>query len=166
MSAFALKDGVVHHTYSIYDRGGRAADGDHRMLDLAPLVVTRKARVLVAPPDEYETTQKEQRDDEAPDGTQRSGKRSENKLLAEEKKITRATMSSRRCDASSRGGSREGLHLRDRDGDQVPGGALRRALTAAHLPLHVRPRLRGGLPRLLLDHDNLDPNVVHLNART
>jgi predicted dithiol-disulfide oxidoreductase (DUF899 family) len=37
MSAFALKDGVVHHTYSTYDRGVEQLMGTYRILDLAPL---------------------------------------------------------------------------------------------------------------------------------
>ena len=37
MSAFALNDGVVHHTYSTYDRGTEQLMGTYRMLDLAPL---------------------------------------------------------------------------------------------------------------------------------
>jgi len=37
MSAFALSDGVVHHTYSTYDRGTEQLMGTYRMLDLAPL---------------------------------------------------------------------------------------------------------------------------------
>ena len=37
MSTFALKDGVVHHTYSTYDRGVEQLMGTYRMLDLAPL---------------------------------------------------------------------------------------------------------------------------------
>ena len=37
MSAFALRDGVVHHTYSTYDRGVEQLMGTYRMLDLAPL---------------------------------------------------------------------------------------------------------------------------------
>jgi predicted dithiol-disulfide oxidoreductase (DUF899 family) len=37
MSAFALMDGVVHHTYSTYDRGVEQLMGTYRMLDLAPL---------------------------------------------------------------------------------------------------------------------------------
>jgi predicted dithiol-disulfide oxidoreductase (DUF899 family) len=37
MSAFALKDGVVHHTYSTYDRGVEQLIGTLRILDLAPL---------------------------------------------------------------------------------------------------------------------------------
>jgi predicted dithiol-disulfide oxidoreductase (DUF899 family) len=37
MSAFALKNGVVHHTYSTYDRGVEQLMGTYRMLDLAPL---------------------------------------------------------------------------------------------------------------------------------
>ena len=37
MSAFALKGGVVHHTYSTYDRGVEQLMGTYRILDLAPL---------------------------------------------------------------------------------------------------------------------------------
>ena len=37
MSAFALRDGLVHHTYSTYDRGVEQLMGTYRMLDLAPL---------------------------------------------------------------------------------------------------------------------------------
>jgi predicted dithiol-disulfide oxidoreductase (DUF899 family) len=37
MSVFALEDGVVHHTYSTYDRGVEQLMGTYRMLDLAPL---------------------------------------------------------------------------------------------------------------------------------
>ena len=37
MSAFALKDGVVHHTYSTYGRGVEQLMGTYHMLDLAPL---------------------------------------------------------------------------------------------------------------------------------
>jgi predicted dithiol-disulfide oxidoreductase (DUF899 family) len=37
MSTFALKDGVVHRTYSTYDRGVEQLMGTYRMLDLAPL---------------------------------------------------------------------------------------------------------------------------------
>jgi predicted dithiol-disulfide oxidoreductase (DUF899 family) len=37
MSAFALKDGVVHHTYSTYGRGVEQLMGTYRYLDLAPL---------------------------------------------------------------------------------------------------------------------------------
>jgi predicted dithiol-disulfide oxidoreductase (DUF899 family) len=37
MSAFALKDGVVHHTYSTYDRGVEQLMGTYRYLDVAPL---------------------------------------------------------------------------------------------------------------------------------
>jgi predicted dithiol-disulfide oxidoreductase (DUF899 family) len=37
MSAFALEDRVVHHTYSTYDRGVEQLMGTYRMLDLAPL---------------------------------------------------------------------------------------------------------------------------------
>ena len=37
MSAFALQDGVVHHTYSTYARGVEQLMGTYRFLDLAPL---------------------------------------------------------------------------------------------------------------------------------
>jgi len=37
MSAFALQDGVVHHTYSAYARGGEALMGVYSFLDRAPL---------------------------------------------------------------------------------------------------------------------------------
>jgi predicted dithiol-disulfide oxidoreductase (DUF899 family) len=37
LSAFALEDGVVHHTYSTYDRGTEQLMGTYRYLDLAPL---------------------------------------------------------------------------------------------------------------------------------
>ncbi|MDQ3607622.1 MAG: DUF899 domain-containing protein [Actinomycetota bacterium] len=36
MSAFALEDGVVYHTYSLYARGGDALIGAHQLLDRAP----------------------------------------------------------------------------------------------------------------------------------
>ncbi len=37
LSAFALQDGVVHHTYSTYNRGVESLMGTYRFLDLAPL---------------------------------------------------------------------------------------------------------------------------------
>ena len=37
MSAFALQDGVVHHTYSAYARGVDAIWGMYPWLDRAPL---------------------------------------------------------------------------------------------------------------------------------
>ena len=37
MSAFALEDGVVYHTYSTYNRGVEQLMGTYRILDLAPL---------------------------------------------------------------------------------------------------------------------------------
>jgi predicted dithiol-disulfide oxidoreductase (DUF899 family) len=36
MSAFAILDGVVHHTYSTYERGVEQLMGTYRFLDLAP----------------------------------------------------------------------------------------------------------------------------------
>jgi predicted dithiol-disulfide oxidoreductase (DUF899 family) len=35
MSAFALQDGLVHHTYSTYNRGVEALMGTYQFLDLA-----------------------------------------------------------------------------------------------------------------------------------
>jgi predicted dithiol-disulfide oxidoreductase (DUF899 family) len=37
MSAFAISDGVVHHTYSTYERGVEQLMGTYRYLDVAPL---------------------------------------------------------------------------------------------------------------------------------
>jgi predicted dithiol-disulfide oxidoreductase (DUF899 family) len=37
MSAFALRDGVVHHTYSTYERGVEQLMGTYAYLDVAPL---------------------------------------------------------------------------------------------------------------------------------
>jgi predicted dithiol-disulfide oxidoreductase (DUF899 family) len=37
MSAFALQDGMVHHTYSAYSRGVETLMGTYQFLDLAPL---------------------------------------------------------------------------------------------------------------------------------
>ena len=37
MSAFALQEGVVHHTYSTYGRGVEQLMGTYRMLDLTPI---------------------------------------------------------------------------------------------------------------------------------
>ena len=37
MSAFAILDGTVHHTYSTYERGVEQLMGTYRILDLAPL---------------------------------------------------------------------------------------------------------------------------------
>jgi predicted dithiol-disulfide oxidoreductase (DUF899 family) len=37
MSAFALEDGVVYHTYSTYDRGVEQVMTTYKMLDMAPL---------------------------------------------------------------------------------------------------------------------------------
>jgi predicted dithiol-disulfide oxidoreductase (DUF899 family) len=60
MSAFALRDGVVHHTYSTYDRGVEQFMGTYGFLDVAPL-----GRNEAGPSDwwqrhdEYESRQKE-----------------------------------------------------------------------------------------------------------
>jgi predicted dithiol-disulfide oxidoreductase (DUF899 family) len=37
MSAFALQDGAVHHSYSTYNRGVEALMGTYQFLDRAPL---------------------------------------------------------------------------------------------------------------------------------
>jgi predicted dithiol-disulfide oxidoreductase (DUF899 family) len=37
MSVFAVEDGVVHHTYSTYDRGVEQFMGTYGYLDVAPL---------------------------------------------------------------------------------------------------------------------------------
>jgi predicted dithiol-disulfide oxidoreductase (DUF899 family) len=58
MSAFALDDGVVHHTYSTYDRGVEQLMGTYRMLDLAPRGRNEKEPAdWWRRHDEYETAQ-------------------------------------------------------------------------------------------------------------
>src|SRR5215218_10560796 len=49
------------------------------------------------------------------------------------------------------GPAREGVPLRDRRGHADAGAAVRRPHSAARLPLHVRPQLRGRLPDVLVD---------------
>src|ERR671918_175064 len=62
MSAFAVKDGVVHHTYSTYDRGVEQLMGTYRMLDLAPLGRNEEApSAWWRRHDEYETREEEAR---------------------------------------------------------------------------------------------------------
>src|ERR671922_49619 len=62
LSAFALQDGVVHHTYSTYDRGVEQLMGTYRMLDLAPLGRNEEAPAAWwRRHDEYETAQEEAR---------------------------------------------------------------------------------------------------------
>jgi predicted dithiol-disulfide oxidoreductase (DUF899 family) len=62
MSAFALEDGVVHHTYSTYDRGVEQLMGTYRMLDLAPQGRNEEgAASWWQRHDEYETERKEAR---------------------------------------------------------------------------------------------------------
>ena len=57
MSAFALEGGVVHHTYSTYERGVEQLMGTYRMLDLAPLGRNEKgAESWWHRHDEYGTT--------------------------------------------------------------------------------------------------------------
>jgi predicted dithiol-disulfide oxidoreductase (DUF899 family) len=63
MSAFALEDGVVHHTYSTYERGVEQLMGTYGFLDVAPL--GRNEEGLEVPAawwhrhDEYETARDE-----------------------------------------------------------------------------------------------------------
>jgi predicted dithiol-disulfide oxidoreductase (DUF899 family) len=60
MSAFALSDGVVHHTYSTYDRGVEQFMGTFGYLDVAPLGRNEEtASNWWRRHDEYETRQKE-----------------------------------------------------------------------------------------------------------
>jgi predicted dithiol-disulfide oxidoreductase (DUF899 family) len=63
MSAFALRDGVVHHTCSTYNRGVEALMGTDQLLDLAPLGRNEDglefAQAWRRRRDEYETTREE-----------------------------------------------------------------------------------------------------------
>ena len=60
MSAFTLKEGAVHHTYSTYDRGVEQLIGTYRMLDLAPLGRNEEGPAAWwHRHDEYETAQEE-----------------------------------------------------------------------------------------------------------
>jgi predicted dithiol-disulfide oxidoreductase (DUF899 family) len=65
MSAFAIRDGIVHHTYSAYARGVEPLMGTYQALDLAPL--GRNEEGLEFPAawwrrhDEHETRQEEAR---------------------------------------------------------------------------------------------------------
>ena len=62
LSVFALDDGVVHHTYSTYDRGVEQLMGTYRMLDLAPLGRNEEGPASWwQRHDEYEARQKEAR---------------------------------------------------------------------------------------------------------
>ena len=55
------------------------------------------------------------------------------------------------------GPRRQGLRVRHRGRPADARGAVRRALAAARLPLHVRPRLGRGLPELLVDRRRVRP---------
>ena len=59
MSAFALKDGRVHHTYSTYDRGVEQLMGTYRILDLAPLGRNEQDASWWHRHDEYATAETE-----------------------------------------------------------------------------------------------------------
>jgi predicted dithiol-disulfide oxidoreductase (DUF899 family) len=62
MSAFALEDGVVHHTYSTYDRGVEQFMGTYGYLDVAPLGRNEETPAeWWRRHDEYETADKEAR---------------------------------------------------------------------------------------------------------
>ena len=63
MSAFAIEDGVVHHTYSTYGRGVEQLMGTFRYLDLAPLGRNEEgaAGSWWRRHDQYETTEQEGR---------------------------------------------------------------------------------------------------------
>jgi predicted dithiol-disulfide oxidoreductase (DUF899 family) len=62
MSAFALQDGIVHHTYSTYDRGVEQFMGTYGFLDVAPLGRNEEGPAnWWKRHDEYETRQKEAR---------------------------------------------------------------------------------------------------------
>jgi predicted dithiol-disulfide oxidoreductase (DUF899 family) len=60
LSAFALRDGVVHHTYSTYDRGVEQFMGTYGFLDVAPLGRNEKGPAdWWQRHDEYENRQEE-----------------------------------------------------------------------------------------------------------
>jgi predicted dithiol-disulfide oxidoreductase (DUF899 family) len=60
MSAFAIEDGVVHHTYSTYDRGVEQFMGTYGFLDVAPLGRNEEGPAdWWQRHDEYETRQEE-----------------------------------------------------------------------------------------------------------
>jgi predicted dithiol-disulfide oxidoreductase (DUF899 family) len=62
MSAFALEDGVVHHTYSTYDRGVEQFMGTYGFLDVAPLGRNEEAAAdWWRRHDEYDAQQEEAR---------------------------------------------------------------------------------------------------------
>src|SRR5262249_53899131 len=56
MSAFALSDGVVHHTYSAYARGLDALWGAYQWLDRAPFGRNEEASAAWQLHDRYERT--------------------------------------------------------------------------------------------------------------
>ena len=56
MSAFALSDGVVYHTYSAYARGLDALWGAYQWLDRAPLGRNEEASAAWQLRDRYEHT--------------------------------------------------------------------------------------------------------------
>jgi predicted dithiol-disulfide oxidoreductase (DUF899 family) len=62
MSAFVQQNGVVHHTYSTYDRGVEALMGTFQYLDRAPLGRNEETPgAWWRRHDEYETRQEEPR---------------------------------------------------------------------------------------------------------
>jgi predicted dithiol-disulfide oxidoreductase (DUF899 family) len=54
LSAFALQDGVVYHTYSCYARGLDAFNGAYQLLDRAPLGRNEETFRWIRRHDEYE----------------------------------------------------------------------------------------------------------------
>ena len=56
LSAFALQDGAVYHTYSCYARGLDAFNGTYQLLDRAPLGRNEESFRWIQRHDEYKTT--------------------------------------------------------------------------------------------------------------
>ena len=72
----------------------------------------------------------------------------------------------RAATAGSAVGARgEGLPLRHGRGREVARGSVRRAFSAARVPLHVRTELRGRLPVNSSIADSIDGVLPHLHAR-
>ena len=91
-------------------------------------------------------------------GTQEEWQAERDELLAEEKELTRRgdELTKKRQELPWVAVEKDYSFETERR-DQVARRPLRRPLAAADLPLHVRPALRGGLPRLLLDRGQPQP---------
>ena len=77
-------------------------------------------------------------------------------LLRREKEHTKTGDElARRAPRAAVGAGREGVPVRHRRRHADAGAAVRRALPAPRLPLHVRAELRGRLPHLLVDGGRL-----------